>query len=95
MEGDTRDFCEASHKRAGSGGTAPARHHADELPCGARLFAPAVAPTYVGVPGAANLVLGVIAVVPLWLLVQFARNYPLAALSLTGFESTDDDGMLP
>ncbi|MFI5678255.1 hypothetical protein [Streptomyces cellulosae] len=46
-------------------------------------------------PVTANLVLGVVAVVPLWLLTQFARNYPLAALGLTDREPTDDDGMLP
>ncbi|WP_199830819.1 hypothetical protein [Streptomyces sp. MMG1533] len=46
-------------------------------------------------PVTANLVLGVVAVVPLWLLMQFARNYPLAALGLTGREPTDNDGMLP
>ncbi|CAL9469581.1 hypothetical protein SUDANB15_02789 [Streptomyces sp. enrichment culture] len=44
---------------------------------------------------AVNLVLGVVAVVPLWLSMMFAANYPLAELGLTSREPTDNDGMLP
>ncbi|MGW4376807.1 hypothetical protein ACWEJ7_24475 [Streptomyces albidoflavus] len=43
----------------------------------------------------ANLCLGVIGVVPLFLLMLFLKNYPLAALGLTSREPTDNDGMLP
>ncbi|MFE9923989.1 hypothetical protein ACFYQA_21125 [Streptomyces sp. NPDC005774] len=48
-----------------------------------------------GAPLAVNLVLGVVAVVPLWLSMMFAANYPLAELGLTSREPTDNDGMLP
>ncbi|PJE96574.1 hypothetical protein CUT44_18695 [Streptomyces carminius] len=42
-----------------------------------------------------NLLLGVPAVVPVWLLWQFAANWPLAALGWTRGEPTENDGMLP
>lgn len=48
-----------------------------------------------GVPLAVNPILGVVAVVPLWLSMMFAANYPLAELGLTSREPTDNDGMLP
>ncbi|MFF1278326.1 hypothetical protein ACFVZC_33920 [Streptomyces marokkonensis] len=44
---------------------------------------------------AAHLILGVVAVVPLWLTMMFAANHPLAELGLTSREPTDNDGMLP
>ncbi|WP_437092710.1 hypothetical protein [Streptomyces sp. enrichment culture] len=44
---------------------------------------------------AVNLILGVVAVVPLWLSMMFAVNHPLAELGLTSREPTDNDGMLP
>ncbi len=48
-----------------------------------------------GAPLAVNLILGVVAVVPLWLSMMFAADYPLAGLGLTSREPTDNDGMLP
>ncbi|MFH8616556.1 hypothetical protein ACH4E8_15955 [Streptomyces sp. NPDC017979] len=47
------------------------------------------------VPVLLNLVLGLLAVVPLWLWVFFAINFPLAELGLTEREPTENDGMLP
>ncbi|GAA2526097.1 MULTISPECIES: hypothetical protein [Streptomyces] len=44
---------------------------------------------------AVHLILGVVAIVPLWLSMMFATNYPLAELGLTSREPTDNDGMLP
>ncbi|CAL9555869.1 hypothetical protein SUDANB126_04536 [Streptomyces sp. enrichment culture] len=44
---------------------------------------------------AVNLILGVVAVVPLWLTMMFAVNHPLAELGLTTREPTDNDGTLP
>ncbi|MDY0815964.1 hypothetical protein [Kitasatospora purpeofusca] len=42
-----------------------------------------------------NLLLGLPAVVPIWLLWYFAVNWPLAALGWTQGEPTENDGMLP
>ncbi|MGR4854846.1 hypothetical protein [Streptomyces sp. LARHCF252] len=42
-----------------------------------------------------NLLLGIPAVVPVWLLWYLASNWPLAALGLTEREPTEDDGVLP
>ncbi|MGX1562239.1 hypothetical protein [Streptomyces sp. NPDC055506] len=42
-----------------------------------------------------NLLLGIPAVVPVWLLWYLASNWPLAALGLTEREPTENDGMLP
>ncbi|MFJ8430690.1 hypothetical protein ACIQ9P_05260 [Kitasatospora sp. NPDC094019] len=42
-----------------------------------------------------NLLLGVPAVVPVWLLWYFAANWPLAGLGWTRREPTENDGMLP
>ncbi|MEV0276629.1 hypothetical protein AB0I22_09635 [Streptomyces sp. NPDC050610] len=42
-----------------------------------------------------NLLLGVLGVVPVWLLWYFASNWPLAALGLTQREPTENDGVLP
>ncbi|MGP4085800.1 hypothetical protein [Streptomyces sp. KR55] len=39
--------------------------------------------------------LGCIAVIPLWLLLLFAINFPLASLGVTRREPTENDGMLP
>ena len=47
--------------------------------------------TVVGV----NLLLGIPAVVPIWLLWYFAVNWPLAALGWTQRNPTENDGMLP
>ncbi|GGX09430.1 hypothetical protein GCM10010297_33700 [Streptomyces malachitofuscus] len=44
---------------------------------------------------AVNLILGIVAVVPLWLSMMFLSNYPLAELGLTSREPTDNDGVLP
>ncbi|MET8113234.1 hypothetical protein [Streptomyces prasinus] len=48
-----------------------------------------------GAPLAVNLILGVVAVVPLWLSTMFVLSYPLAGLGLASREPTDNDGMLP
>lgn len=42
-----------------------------------------------------NLLLGVPAVVPVWLLWYFAVNWPLAAVGWTQRNPTENDGMLP
>ncbi|MER7998030.1 hypothetical protein [Streptomyces sp. NPDC095613] len=42
-----------------------------------------------------NLLLGVPAVVPVFLLWYFASNWPLAAIGWTQGEPTENDGMLP
>ncbi|WP_327066440.1 hypothetical protein [Kitasatospora sp. NBC_01302] len=42
-----------------------------------------------------NLLLGVPAVVPVWLLWYFAVNWPLSALGWTSREPTENDGVLP
>ncbi|WP_431780614.1 hypothetical protein [Streptomyces chumphonensis] len=42
-----------------------------------------------------NLLLGVLAIVPLWLLWYFAINWPLQAVGLTDGAPTENDGMLP
>ncbi|MEV0260243.1 hypothetical protein AB0I49_02705 [Streptomyces sp. NPDC050617] len=47
------------------------------------------------VPLGVNLLLGVLGVVPIWLLWYFASNWPLAALGLTQREPTENDGVLP
>ncbi|MGW5676373.1 hypothetical protein ACWEV4_15070 [Streptomyces sp. NPDC003860] len=47
------------------------------------------------VPVLFNLVLGLLATVPLWLSVLFAVNFPLAELGLTEREPTENDGALP
>ena len=47
------------------------------------------------VPVLVNLVLGAVAVIPVWGLVLFAVNYPLAGLGITHREPTENDGMLP
>lgn len=44
---------------------------------------------------AANLCLGVVGLVPFFLLVLFLINFPLAALGLTSREPTENDGMFP
>ncbi|MFJ2557331.1 MULTISPECIES: hypothetical protein [unclassified Streptomyces] len=44
---------------------------------------------------AVNLLLGVPAVVPIFLCWYFASNWPLAALGWTRGEPTENDGMLP
>lgn len=46
-------------------------------------------------PAAVNLILGLIAVIPLWGLMLFAMNFPLADLGLTHREPTENDGILP
>ncbi|MBA8826157.1 hypothetical protein FHX42_003533 [Saccharopolyspora lacisalsi] len=43
----------------------------------------------------ANLLLGCIAVIPLWLLWLFALDFPFAALGLTRRAPTENDGVLP
>ncbi|WP_055694270.1 hypothetical protein [Streptomyces prasinopilosus] len=48
-----------------------------------------------GAPLAVNLVLGVVAVVPLWLSAMFVVSHPLAGLGLVPGEPTDNDGPLP
>ncbi|MGW1881853.1 hypothetical protein [Streptomyces sp. NPDC001970] len=45
-------------------------------------------------PTFVNLV-GLVAIVPIWLLVLFAVNFPLAALGPSEREPTENDGMLP
>ncbi|MGX2996119.1 hypothetical protein JNUCC64_17855 [Streptomyces sp. JNUCC 64] len=42
-----------------------------------------------------NLLLGVPAVVPVFLLYYFATNWPLAELGLTSREPTENDGVAP
>ncbi|WP_033312020.1 hypothetical protein RFN58_17735 [Streptomyces iakyrus] len=42
-----------------------------------------------------NVLLGIPAVVPIWLLWYLASNWPLAALGLTEREPTENDGVLP
>ncbi|MER7478519.1 hypothetical protein ABTX60_12815 [Streptomyces sp. NPDC126510] len=42
-----------------------------------------------------NLLLGIPAVVPVWLLWYLAANWPLAELGLTAREPTENDGVLP
>jgi hypothetical protein len=42
-----------------------------------------------------NLLLGIPAVVPIWLLWYFAVNWPLAAAGWTQAEPTENDGVLP
>jgi hypothetical protein len=44
---------------------------------------------------AANLLMGVPGVVPVWMLWYFAVNWPLEALGRTVREPTENDGMLP
>ncbi|MFG2823968.1 hypothetical protein ACGFX4_31640 [Kitasatospora sp. NPDC048365] len=44
---------------------------------------------------AVNLLLGVPAIVPLFLLWYFASNWPLAAMGWTEREPTENDGVLP
>ncbi|WP_380281672.1 hypothetical protein [Kitasatospora purpeofusca] len=51
--------------------------------------------TYSPAAAVANLLLGVPAVVPVWLLWYFAANWPLAALGWTVGEPTENDGPLP
>lgn len=46
-------------------------------------------------PIVVNLILGLIAIIPLWGLMLFAMNFPLADLGLTHREPTENDGMLP
>lgn len=46
-------------------------------------------------PIAVNLILGLIAIIPLWGLILFAINFLLAGLDLTQREPTENDGMLP
>ncbi|MEF9904062.1 hypothetical protein [Streptomyces sp. P9-A2] len=48
-----------------------------------------------GAPLAVNLILGVVAVVPLWLSMMFVVSCPLAEPGPTSREPTDNDGMLP
>ncbi|MFE9458960.1 hypothetical protein [Streptomyces californicus] len=47
------------------------------------------------VPVAANLLLGIPAVVPLFLIWYLLSNYPLADLGWTQREPTENDGILP
>ncbi|MFE7190282.1 hypothetical protein [Kitasatospora sp. NPDC057541] len=51
--------------------------------------------TYSPVAAVVNLLLGVPAVVPVWLLWYFAVNWPLEALGWTVGEPTENDGPLP
>ncbi|MER5354338.1 hypothetical protein ABT093_28915 [Kitasatospora sp. NPDC002551] len=51
--------------------------------------------TYPPAAAAVNLVMGLPAVVPLFLLWYFAANWPLAALGWTEGEPTENDGPLP
>ncbi|MFE7558619.1 hypothetical protein [Kitasatospora sp. NPDC057500] len=51
--------------------------------------------TYAPAAAVVNLLLGVPAVVPVWLLWYFAANWPLAALGWTEGEPTENDGPLP
>ncbi|NGN63994.1 hypothetical protein G5C51_08760 [Streptomyces sp. A7024] len=46
-------------------------------------------------PLAVNLLLGLPAVVPFWLLFYFAVNWPLKARGLTVGNPTENDGVLP
>jgi hypothetical protein len=46
-------------------------------------------------PAVVNVGLGIVAVVPLWFLLMFAINFPLASVGLTSREPTENDGMLP
>src|SRR5690606_6906220 len=48
-----------------------------------------------GPPVAVHLILGMVALVPLWLSMMFVVNHPLAAWGITSREPTDNDGMLP
>ncbi|WP_437029619.1 hypothetical protein [Streptomyces sp. enrichment culture] len=48
-----------------------------------------------GPPVAVHLILGVVALVPLWLSMMFLVSHPLAAWGLTSPEPTDNDGALP
>ncbi|MET7288546.1 hypothetical protein [Streptomyces sp. NPDC005573] len=47
------------------------------------------------VPVAVNLCLGIVGVIPVWGLVLFAVNFPLASLGITTGSATENDGMLP
>ncbi|SDT12332.1 hypothetical protein SAMN05216371_1341 [Streptomyces sp. TLI_053] len=51
--------------------------------------------TYPTAAVAVNLLLGLPAVVPVWLLWYFAVNWPLAELGWTRREPTENDGVLP
>ncbi|WP_405007739.1 hypothetical protein OHV13_29980 [Kitasatospora purpeofusca] len=51
--------------------------------------------TYPTAAVAVNLLLGLPAVVPIWLLWYFAVNWPLAGLGWTDRNPTENDGMLP
>ncbi|MEE1788639.1 hypothetical protein PUR71_37915 [Streptomyces sp. SP17BM10] len=51
--------------------------------------------TYSPAAAVLNLLLGLPAVVPVWLLWYFASNWPLAALGWTSREPTENDGVLP
>ncbi|MET8701150.1 hypothetical protein ABZW10_20135 [Kitasatospora sp. NPDC004723] len=51
--------------------------------------------TYSPAAAVVNLVLGLPAVVPVWLLWYFAVNWPLKALGWTVGEPTENDGPLP
>lgn len=42
-----------------------------------------------------QLVLGVVAVIPVWLAWYALSNFPLAALGLTGRDPNENDGILP
>jgi hypothetical protein len=42
-----------------------------------------------------NLLLGIPAVVPIWMLWYLAENWPLAGLGLTAGEPTENDGIMP
>lgn len=44
---------------------------------------------------AVNLILGMVAVVPLWLSMMFLANFPPADAGVTSREPTENDGMLP
>lgn len=46
-------------------------------------------------PVAVNLFLGLLAIIPIWGLVLFAVNYPLADIGLTHRDPTENDGMQP
>ncbi|MEE1753550.1 hypothetical protein [Streptomyces sp. SP18CS02] len=42
-----------------------------------------------------NLLLGILAIIPLWMLLLFVLNFPLASMGLSEREPTENDGMLP
>jgi len=55
----------------------------------------AVRPRSWALPGVVNLLMGAVAVIPVWFLVLFAVSYPFDALGITRRDPTENDGMLP